>query len=90
MHLYILCHLFIEKNYTVLHICALQKYVNLCLQYLVWPSFAAVTEDKVSCKYWSVLQVEVLAHSLVQNHLNSVMLVGFLIWTACLGLSTTF
>ncbi len=24
-----LCHLFIEKNDPVLHICALQKYVNL-------------------------------------------------------------
>ncbi len=36
---YFLCHLFIEKNYPVLHICALQKYVNLCFQYLVWPPF---------------------------------------------------
>ncbi len=77
---YFICHLFIEKNYPVLHICALQKYVNLCFQYLVWPPLAAVTEGKVSCKYWSVLHnnVGVLAHSLVKNHLNSVMLVGFL------------
>ncbi len=34
---FFLCHLFIEKNDPVLHICVLQKYVNLCFQYLVWP-----------------------------------------------------
>ncbi len=32
---YFLCNLFIEKNDAVLHICVLQKYVNLCFQYLV-------------------------------------------------------
>ncbi len=52
---YFLCHLFIEKSDPVLHICALQMYVNLCFQYLVWPPFAAVAEGKVSCKCWSVL-----------------------------------
>ncbi len=31
---YCLCHLSIEKNYPVLHTFALQKYVNLCFQYL--------------------------------------------------------
>ncbi len=45
----------LRKNYPLLHICALQKYVNLCFQYVVWPSFAAVTEGKVSCKRWWVL-----------------------------------
>ncbi len=50
-----LCRLFIEKKDPVLHICALQKYVNLCFQYLVWPPFAAVTDGKISCKCWSVL-----------------------------------
>ncbi len=32
---YFLCHLFIEKNYPVLHICALQKYVNLWDEQLI-------------------------------------------------------
>ncbi len=45
---YFICQLFIEKYYPVLHICALQKYVNLCFQYLLRPPFAAVTEGKVS------------------------------------------
>ncbi len=43
---YILCHLFNEKNYPVLHICEWQKYVNLCFQYLVRPPFAAITAAK--------------------------------------------
>ncbi len=28
-HKYFLCHLFIEKKYPLLHICALQMYANL-------------------------------------------------------------
>ncbi len=47
--------LFIEKNNPLLHICALQKYVNLCFLYLVRPHFSAITAGKVSFNCWSVL-----------------------------------